>query len=275
MTMAGVPPGVVVLGDGEVSVGAGVSFGTGVKLEGNVTVGAGTRIGDRVTLCDVQLGDRCIVESETILGYRQSTGRFSDNDGGETSRKKIEMAIVGAGTLIRNQVTVYHGAVIGPGCWVNHGAIVREGSRIGAGTSIGIQTYIDRDVSIGERCLVHNQCQVAAGTILEDCVFVGPNVTMTNNSPIAYLRNLSGTIRGPVLRFGCAIGGGATLNPGVVVGAETIVASGSTVIADTGDAVVVGGIPAEKLRDLPRRWRIREDVRREYASAPRLRGNDD
>ena len=53
---------------------------------------------------------------------------------------------------------------------------------------------------------------------LKSFVFIGPGVSFTNNSPIGHLRDIPSTIRGAKLRLGCAIGGGATICPGVEIG---------------------------------------------------------
>ena len=46
------------------------------------------------------------------------------------------------------------------------------------------------------------------------------------------------------------IGGSAVINPGVTIGNNVIVASGSVVVKDVPDNVIVGGNPARILRTL-------------------------
>ena len=47
------------------------------------------------------------------------------------------------------------------------------------------------------------------------------------------------------------IGGNAVILPGVTIGSNVVVAAGAVVTADVPDGVVVGGVPARVLRELP------------------------
>ena len=58
---------------------------------------------------------------------------------------------------------------------------VREYAEIGNSTSIGQCSYIDIGVKIGSRCKIQNGVQVYNGVEISDDVFIGPNVTFTND----------------------------------------------------------------------------------------------
>ena len=105
---------------------------------------------------------------------------------------------------------------------------------------------------------------ICAETLIESCVFIGPGVSFTNNSPIGHLRNVPATIRGAKLRFGCAIGGGATIYPGVEIGSESIVAAGTVVTKDVSSRIIVVGNPAKKIKDVEDESLIKEDIRKAY-----------
>jgi acetyltransferase-like isoleucine patch superfamily enzyme len=47
------------------------------------------------------------------------------------------------------------------------------------------------------------------------------------------------------------VGGGATLLPGIEVGAEAFVGAGAVVVRDVPPGVIVVGVPARVLRDVP------------------------
>ena len=130
--------------------------------------------------------------------------------------------------------------------------------------TIGSNTICENNVSIGEKCAIHNNTMICAETSIESCVFIGPGVSFTNNSPIGHLRNVPATIRGAKLRFGCAIGGGATICPGVEIGRESIVAAGTVVTKDVSSRIIVVGNPAKKIKDVEDESLIKEDIRKAY-----------
>jgi UDP-2-acetamido-3-amino-2,3-dideoxy-glucuronate N-acetyltransferase len=54
-----------------------------------------------------------------------------------------------------------------------------------------------------------------------------------------------------VLRRACRVGGGAVLLPGVEVGEEAFVAAGALVTRDVPARMLVMGVPARIVRDVP------------------------
>jgi acetyltransferase-like isoleucine patch superfamily enzyme len=57
--------------------------------------------------------------------------------------------------------------------------------------------------------------------------------------------------RGPTIRRGARIGGGAVLLPGIDVGEEAFVGAGAVVTRDVPPRALVVGNPARQLRDVP------------------------
>ena len=58
-------------------------------------------------------------------------------------------------------------------------------------------------------------------------------------------------IKGPTIRRGARVGGGAVLCPGVEIGEEPFVGAGAVVIRDVPPRTVVVGNPARVLREVP------------------------
>jgi len=58
-------------------------------------------------------------------------------------------------------------------------------------------------------------------------------------------------MRGPTIRRGARIGGGAVLLPGIEVGEEAFVGAGAVVVHDVAPRTVVVGNPARVLRAVP------------------------
>ena len=57
--------------------------------------------------------------------------------------------------------------------------------------------------------------------------------------------------RGPTIRRGARVGGGAVLCPGIEVGEEAFVGAGAVVVEDVPARAVVVGNPARKIREVP------------------------
>ncbi|HMT20329.1 MAG TPA: N-acetyltransferase, partial [Promineifilum sp.] len=72
-------------------------------------------------------------------------------------------------------------ASIGRGTRIWHQAQIREGARIGTDCIIGKGVYIDFDVVIGNMVKIQNYVSVYHGSTVEDGVFLGPYVCLTND----------------------------------------------------------------------------------------------
>jgi acetyltransferase-like isoleucine patch superfamily enzyme len=166
---------------------------------------------------------------------------------------------IGEGVLLGGHVVIHGGAQIGAGARIGDHAQIRDGARIGAGTTIGSYSCVDPGVVVGERVSVQTRCYLTAGSVLEDDVFVGPGVTLTNDDTMD--RHAADfEFAGALLRRACRVGGGSTLCPGVEIGAEAFVAAGAVVTADVAPRAVVMGVPARAVREVPdadllERWR--------------------
>ena len=118
---------------------------------------------------------------------------------------------------------------------------------------------MDNDVVIGERVRIQTGCYLTAFSVVEDDVFVGPGVYTFNDNTMG--RHLKGErLAGPTLRRACRVGGGALILPGVEVGEEAFVATGSVVTRDVPPRTLVMGSPARHVRDIAdeeliERWR--------------------
>ena len=122
-------------------------------------------------------------------------------------------------------------------------AHVLSGAQIGEDCNICDGVFVEGDVVVGDRVTVKCGVQLWAGVTLEDDVFVGPNVTFTNDRfprnrqrPEAFLRT--------VVRRGASIGANATILPGLTVGPFAMVGAGSVVAKDVPANAVVVGNPA-------------------------------
>jgi UDP-2-acetamido-3-amino-2,3-dideoxy-glucuronate N-acetyltransferase len=220
----------------DVHIGAGVSFGAQVVVHAGTTIGAA-----------------CVIEDHVVLGKRPRLAGGSSARGGVSGLQLADCVTVCAGAV------VLAGARLGEGTIIGDQAFVRERSSVGAASLIGRGSVVDNDVVLGARARVQTNVYLTAFTLVEDDVFIGPGVVMTNDHTMAR-HPPGGELRGPTLRRACRIGGGAVLAPGVEIGEEAFVAAGALVIRDVPARAVVMGVPARVTREVPdedllERWR--------------------
>ena len=70
---------------------------------------------------------------------------------------------------------------IGDGTRIWQFVVVLPGATIGADCNICAQCFIENDVVVGDRVTIKNGVQLWDGLRIEDDVFIGPNVTFTND----------------------------------------------------------------------------------------------
>lgn len=142
-------------------------------------------------------------------------------------------------------------AEIGAGTSIWHQAQVRERAKIGKNCILGKGVYVDFDVTLGNNCKLQNGVWVYHPATVEDGVFLGPGVIVTNDlrpravNPDMTLKSDADWEARPVLiRQGAAIGAGSVLVSGVTVGRWAMVGAGSVVTRDVPDYGLAYGHPA-------------------------------
>ena len=82
-------------------------------------------------------------------------------------------------------------------------------------------------------------------------MFIAPCVITTNDNFMGRTERRHKLVKGPTVRRGARVGGGAILLPGIEVGAEAFVGAGALVLRDVPAGMVVVGSPARVLREVP------------------------
>lgn len=160
--------------------------------------------------------------------------------------------VIGHHCHVRSGTVIYSGVQCGDYCQIGHHAVIRENTRIGHHTIIGTSVKIEMNAYIGNNVLIETQAHVTGHMTIEDYVFVGPACVTTNDQRMLWRRAGAGQfLQGPTLKWGCRIGGGSVLLPGVVVGREAIVAAGSVVARDVPDRTLAAGNPARLIGAVP------------------------
>jgi acetyltransferase-like isoleucine patch superfamily enzyme len=166
-------------------------------------------------------------------------------------RQELAPAVLGRGTVVSTAAIVFAGAVLGERVIVGDNACVRERCRIGDDVVIGRGSLVENDTVIGARTRVQAHAYITAYSTLEDDVFVAPCVVTTNDNFMGRTERRHELVRGPTIRRGARVGGGAVLCPGVEIGEEAFVGAGAVVIRDVPPRAVVVGNPARVIRDVP------------------------
>lgn len=132
---------------------------------------------------------------------------------------------------------------IGAGTTIWQFVVVLAGARIGADCNINCQCFIENDVVVGNRVTLKPGVQLWDGLRVEDDVFIGPNVTFTNDMKPRSKRYPE-TFLQTTVACGASIGANATILPGVTIGAGAMVGAGSVVTHDVPAGELWFGNPA-------------------------------
>ena len=191
------------------------------------------------------LGDGVRVLENAVVGKQPSLGASST-----ARREPLPPATIGDGTVVSTGAIVFAGATIGARCVVGDQSCVRERVTMADDCILGRGSLIENDTSVGAGTRIQAEAYVTAYSTLEEDVFIAPCVVTTNDDFMGRTEKRKELMRGPTIRRGARVGGGAILCPGVEVGEEAFVGAGAVVTKDVPPRVVVVGSPARVLRDV-------------------------
>ncbi len=132
---------------------------------------------------------------------------------------------------------------IGEGSRVWQYCVVLENAVLGKNCNICSHCFIENDVVIGNDVTVKCGVQLWDGIRLEDSVFIGPNVTFTNDKH-PRSKEYPDEFAKTVVKEGASIGANATILPGITIGKRAMVGAGAVVTSDVPPGTVVAGTPA-------------------------------
>jgi acetyltransferase-like isoleucine patch superfamily enzyme len=217
----------------------GLLLGDGVQVPDDAEIGANV-----VIHAGVRLGRAVRVQDAAILGKALVLARHS-----QATLRDADPTEIGDEATIAAGAVVVAGASIGAGAFIGDQAHVRERAVVGSESGVGRGSAVDNDVVIGDRVRIQTGCYLTAFSTVEDDVFLGPGVFIFNDNAMG--RHEKGIeLKGATLRRACRIGGGALILPGIEVGEEAFVATGSVVTRDVQARTLVMGSPARRVRDV-------------------------
>ena len=135
--------------------------------------------------------------------------------------------------------------IIGKNTKIWQYAIILEGAQIGENCNINAYCFIENDVVIGSNVTVKCGVYIWDGIIIEDDVFIGPNVTFTNDKyprSKVYPERFAKT----VIKKSASIGANATVLCGITIGENSLIGAGSVITKDVPPNTMWYGNPAEQ-----------------------------
>ena len=191
------------------------------------------------------LGEGVKVLENAVVGKQPSLSPRST-----AKREPLPPAEIGDGTIVSTGAIVFAGTRIGARVIVGDQACVRERVQIGDDVVVGRGVLVENDTTIGALTKIQAEAYITAYTTLEEDVFIAPCVVTTNDNFMGRTERRHELIKGPTVRRGARVGGGAILCPGIVVGEEAFVGAGAVVTKDVEPRMLVVGNPARVLRSV-------------------------
>jgi acetyltransferase-like isoleucine patch superfamily enzyme len=118
-------------------------------------------------------------------------------------------------------------------------------AKIGQNCNICSHCFIENDVVIGDNVTIKCGVQLWDGLRVEDNVYIGPNVTFTNDK-FPKSKNKNWQLLQTRICEGASIGAGATILPGITIGKNAVIGAGSVVTRDVPECETWVGNPAKK-----------------------------
>lgn len=213
----------------------GVELEHGVQLGHHVIIHAGTIIG-----ANTRIGDGCVVGRPPTPAATSTV-----------AAEELSPLVIGENCILGSYVVLYRGTTIGDSCFFGDCAAVREKCSLGSHVLVGRGVTVENNVEIGDYSKAQTGAYITAYCKLADHVFVAPMVTTTNDNYMGRTEKRFASRAGAVFERGCRVGGGSHLLPGVTIGEESFVATGSIVTKDVPPYQLVMGTPARVVRPVP------------------------
>jgi len=192
------------------------------------------------------LGEGVKVLEHAVVGKQPSLSPRST-----AKREPLEPTVIGEGTIVSTGAVVFAGTKVGARVILGDQSCVRERVVVGDDVVIGRGSLVENDTTIGALTKIQAEAYITAYSTLEEQVFIAPCVVTTNDNFMGRTERRHELIKGPTIRRGARIGGGAILLPGIEIGEEAFVGAGAVVTKDVEPRMVVVGNPARVMRPVP------------------------
>jgi acetyltransferase-like isoleucine patch superfamily enzyme len=192
------------------------------------------------------IGEGCRILDYAVVGKQPALSPRST-----AKREELPPLVLGPGTVVSTGAIVFAGTTIGEGAVVGDQACIRERCTLGVDVVVGRGSLVENDTAIGDRTKIQADAYVTAYSTLEEDVFIAPCVVTTNDNFMGRTEKRHALRKGPTIRRGARIGGGAVLLPGIEIGEEAFVGAGAVVLRDVPARALMVGNPARQIREVP------------------------
>jgi acetyltransferase-like isoleucine patch superfamily enzyme len=192
------------------------------------------------------MGEGCKILDYAVVGKQPTLSPRST-----AKREELPPLELGAGMVVSTGAVVFAGTTIGERVIVGDQACVRERCTIGDDVVIGRGSLVENDTSIGALTKIQAHAYITAYSLLEDNVFIAPCVITTNDNYMGRTETRHELVKGPTIRRGARVGGGAVLLPGIEIGEEAFIGAGAVVLRDVPPRALMVGSPARQIREVP------------------------
>ena len=189
------------------------------------------------------LGEDVKVLEYAVVGKQPSLSPRST-----AKREELPPTAIGDGTIVSTGAVVFAGSRVGARVILGDQSCVRERVVVGDGVVIGRGSLVENDTTIGAMTKIQAEAYITAYSTLEEHVFIAPCVVTTNDNFMGRTERRHELVKGPTIRRGARVGGGAILLPGIEIGEEAFVGAGAVVTKDVEARMLVVGSPARVMR---------------------------
>jgi len=217
-----------------------------MTVERDVSLGNGVRIGQNSIIKEnVTIGEDVVIFPNVYVGRNTR---------------------IGDGSIIQYGAFIEHDCNIGKHCRIGTSTVLRRETNIGDHSIFGSLSASEGKNWIGNHVLIHSQCHLTTGIIIEDWVFIAPMFVGANDPKMLHGRRRVEKFvpQGPHIKFGSGIAVNVSLLPGVVIGRECIIGASSLVTKDVPDFSIAFGTPARAVKSVEDKWRLPEELYQEF-----------
>ena len=182
------------------------------------------------------IGEGTLIEPDAAVGYRY--------------HKDCGPAKIGKNCILRKGTIVYCDVELGDYFQLGHYAVIRAKVRAGNYCALLNHSAIEGLVRMGDGVRIMSHVYVPSRTWFGDNVFVGPGVVFMNDRFPGRRKDFLEAVRGATIEDNVSIGGGASILPGITIGARSFVAAGALVNKDVPPGSLVMGVPG-RITPLP------------------------